>query len=120
MKIKEKGLSGKAAELRRFHETNIPSRSFNAFRQFDTSKKKDKKGGDKGKAEKPDVFLEFMGKKLKVIDEDGGRVDEAEVPYVKNSALKITGIEGNRSYDEVKVRISSVISLLEWRMKSMY
>ncbi|EJD04821.1 uncharacterized protein FOMMEDRAFT_120041 [Fomitiporia mediterranea MF3/22] len=100
MKVKEKGLKGKAAEWRRSNETNIPARNFNAFRQ---DKRGDKKRDGKGeKAQKPEVFLDFMGKKLKVIDEDGGRVEESEIPYVKNSAFKLTGIEGNLTFDEVK------------------
>lgn len=102
MKIKEKGLTGKAAQWRRSNESGVPARSFNAFRLNDN--KKDKKNGKEEKdAPKPEVFLDFMGTKLKVIDEDGGRVDETEIPYVKNSALKLTGIEGNLTFDEVKV-----------------
>ncbi|KAL5525322.1 hypothetical protein ACEPAF_9192 [Sanghuangporus sanghuang] len=104
MKIKEKGLTGKAAEWRRAHENSIPAKSFNAFRPND--KKKDKKDSKEDKnPSKPEVFLEFMGKKLKVLDEDGGKIDEAEIPYVKNSALKLTGIEGNLTFDDVKVPI---------------
>ncbi|KAL5520353.1 hypothetical protein ACEPAG_9577 [Sanghuangporus baumii] len=104
MKIKEKGLTGKAAQWRRAHENSIPAKSFNAFRPND--KRKDKKDSkDDKKPSKPEVFLEFMGKKLKVLDEDGGKIDEAEIPYVKNSALKLTGIEGNLTFDDVKVPI---------------
>lgn len=102
MKITEKGLTGKAAEWRRAHENSIPAKSFNAFRPIPEKKGKKESKEDK-KSAKPEVFLEFMGKKLKVLDEDGGRIDEAEIPYVRNSALKLTGIEGNLTFDDVKV-----------------
>lgn len=99
MKVKEKGLKGKAAQYRRDREGgNGLRKGFNAFRMQDGSK------GKKEPAPKPEVILDFMGSKLTVIDEDGGRVDEASVPYVKNSALKVTGIEGDLSFDDVKVR----------------
>ena len=99
MKIKEKGLKGKAAQYRKDRESgNGLRKGFNAFRTFDHGKEK------KDAKPKPEVILDFMGSKLTVIDEDGGRVDEASIPYVKNSALKVTGIEGELSFDDVKVR----------------
>lgn len=98
MKIKEKGLKGKAAQYRRDRESgNGLRKGFNAFRLQDNNK------GKKVPAPKPEVVLDFMGSKLVVVDEDGGRVDEASVPYVKNSALKVTGIVGDLSFDDVKV-----------------
>lgn len=103
MKIKEKGLTGQSAARRRDKEASSGSRrGFNAFVEMRKEKKGDKKDDSKEK-EKPEVFLEFMGKRLKVIDEDGGRVDEAEIPYVKGSSLKIKGLDGTLTFDEVKV-----------------
>ena len=104
MKIKEKGLKGKNAQYRKSCEGgNGLRRGFNAFRLGD----KDKKGKDsKDKSsEKPVVYLDFMGKKLLVKDEENGRVDEAEVPYVKNTALRVTGLDGDLTFDDIKVRV---------------
>ena len=102
MKIKEKGLKGKNAQYRKSCEVgNGLRRGSNAFRLGD----KDKKGKDsKDKSsEKPVVYLDFMGKKLLVKDEENGRVDEAEVPYVKNTALRVTGLDGDLTFDDIKV-----------------
>lgn len=111
MKIKEKGLKGKNAQYRKSCEGgNGLRRGFNAFRLGD----KDKKGKDsKDKSsEKPVVYLDFMGKKLLVKDEENGRVDEAEVPYVKNTALRVTGLDGDLTFDDIKVRVFSFFLVL--------
>ena len=99
MKIKEKGLSGKAATIRRQSFRDNPGRNFNAFRDSDRPEK-DKRAGS---APKPDVFLEFMGAKIRVHDEDGGSIKDEDVPYVKNTALKITGFGEDVIWNEIKV-----------------
>ena len=102
MKIKEKGLKGRAAQYRRNRELGVVThRGFNAFAEAKKDKKKDNK--DKKEPEKQEVFLEFMGKKLKVLDEDDGKVDEAEIPYVKDSSLKLKGLDGTLTFDQIKV-----------------
>lgn len=53
--------------------------------------------------EKPDIYLEFMGTRLKVNEENGGSVDESEIPYVKGASLKFTGCDGDVRFAEVKV-----------------
>ena len=100
MKIKEKGLSGKAANHRR--ELIARGKGFDAFREM----AKDRSGG-KGekKEEKKDVFLEFMGTKILIQkDEEGqGFIKEEEVPYVKGATLKFDGCGGDVVWSEIKV-----------------
>lgn len=106
MKIKEKGLTGKAARLRK--QTYSTGKGFNAFREMDEAKSRDKK--EKAKAAKaeekaPELFIEFMGTKIRVQEgEDGGNVKEEDVPVVKGAALKFEGAGETTSFDEVKVR----------------
>ena len=101
MKIKEKGLTGKSAALRK---QNIAGsgRGFNAFREMSQAGKgKDKDGKDKPKAE---VWLEFLGSKIRVHDEDGGTIKPEDVPFVKGASLKFDGVEGDVDFDQIKVR----------------
>ena len=106
MKIKEKGLTGKAARLRK--QTYSTGKGFNAFREMEEAKSRDKK--EKAKAAKaeekaPELFIEFMGTKIRVQEgEDGGNVKEEDVPVVKGAALKFEGAGEATSFDEVKVR----------------
>ncbi|THH06498.1 hypothetical protein EW145_g4041, partial [Phellinidium pouzarii] len=100
MKVKEKGLTGKAAAFRKERESGSGLRKgFNAFREMGKTKTEKR---EKGETARPEMFLEFMGKKIKVTDEDGGHIDEAEIPYVKGTALKLTGLDGSLLYEEVK------------------
>ena len=70
MKIKENGLTGKAADCRK---DSISSRKgFNAFREMEYPSKSKSK-------EKPEVLLEFMGGKLVRVYDD----KEDGVGYVK-------------------------------------
>lgn len=97
MKIKEKGLTGKAAELRK---EKITRKGFNAFREMEN----DSKAKSNGKAKnKPEVYLEFMGTKIRVYDDDGvGHVKEEDVPLVKGATLKFTGCGGDANFTEMK------------------
>lgn len=105
MKIKEKGLTGAAAQRRKEKESGSGARrGFNAFAEMKQKSRQNSGKDDKKVSGKQEVFLEFMGKKLKVVDEDGGKVDEAEIPYVKGSSLKIKGLDGTLTFDEIKVR----------------
>lgn len=63
MKIKEKGLTGKSADFRRRGILGNPAgrKGFNAFKEM-----KDGKGKDGGKKEKPEILLDFMGKRSAV------------------------------------------------------
>lgn len=121
MKIKEKGLTGKAAVLRKQQNTTGGRTGFNAFHEMD----KERKGGAKGKGKdkdgakpKPEVWLEFMGTKLRVHDEDGGTVREEDVPHVKGSALKFTGCGGDVKWEEIKVRCD-VRTRKHWQLTSL-
>ena len=104
MKIKEKGLSGKAAVLRKESMASSQGRkSFNAFREMAAA---NGKGKDKGKDKaKPEVWLDFLGNRIRVYDEDGGKIKEEDVPYVKGASLKFEGVEGDVSFDEIKVSV---------------
>lgn len=99
MKIKEKGLTGKAANYRR---ELISSKKFDAFRDMDKSKDK---GKGASKDEKKDVFLDFLGHKILIKqDKDGnGIIDEKDIPFVKGVTLKFDGCGGDVSWSEVKV-----------------
>ncbi|KAH8986611.1 hypothetical protein EDB92DRAFT_1878941 [Lactarius akahatsu] len=98
MKIKEKGLKGKAAVVKRDH---ITRKGFDAFRL--AGEGKDPKSGkkDTGRA-KPEIFVEFLGAKLRVLEEDSGSVDAKDVPRVRGSALRFVGCAGEVSFDEIK------------------
>lgn len=98
MKIKEKGLTGKTAEMRK---DSIASRKgFNAFQEMQDEKKgKGQKGKDRPN---PEVWLEFMGTKIRVQEEDGGSVKSENVPYIKGATMKFTGCGGDASFTEMK------------------
>lgn len=100
MKIKEKGLTGKAATLRKESLAGQGRKGFNAFREM--GKLPDDKG--KKSAKKPEVWLEFLGQRIRVHDEDGGSVKPEDVPFVPRATLKFDGVEGDVSFDEIKVR----------------
>ncbi|KZP26565.1 hypothetical protein FIBSPDRAFT_854611 [Athelia psychrophila] len=98
MKIKEKGLTGKSAAIRRDTLTRPSGRGFNAFQEM--AKGKD---GATGKDKpKPEIWLEFMGAKLRVLEEDGGSVKAEDVPHVKGATLKFVGCGGNASFKDLK------------------
>jgi lupus La protein len=98
MKIKEKGLKGRAAVVKRDH---ITRKGFDAFREMRLAA-----GGKEGKKETektpPEIFVSFLGKKLRVLDEDGGSIAPEEVPRVRGSALRFTGCGGEVSFDDIK------------------
>jgi lupus La protein len=98
MKIKEKGLKGKAAVVKRDH---ITRKGFDAFREMRlaTEGKKGKKEAEKAK---PEIFVEVFGTKLRVLEEDGGSVAPEEVPRVRGSALRFSGCGGEASFEEIK------------------
>ncbi|KAL4077429.1 hypothetical protein J3A83DRAFT_4087792 [Scleroderma citrinum] len=97
MKIKEKGLTGKAAEIRK---EKINRKGFNAFREMENGSRAKSNGRTK---EKPEVYLEFMGSKIRVYDEDGvGHVKEEDVPFVKGATLKFMGCGGDANFTEMK------------------
>jgi lupus La protein len=104
MKIKEKGLTGKAAVVRK--ETIGNRRGFNAFRDKND---KGKSNGDADKDKPPvEIWLEFMGNKIRVYDEEGsGTVKEDDVPHVKGATLKFDGCGGSVHYNDIKVCFNS-------------
>ena len=112
MKIKEEGLSGKAAVNRR-ESMKGPNRSgFNAFKEMaKASGDSSKKNKDKPK---PEIWLDFMGTKIRVYEEGGGTLKEEDVPFVKGATLKFNGVENDVSFDEIKVRFIFLSPPLNW------
>ena len=101
MKIKEKGLTGKAAVIRRQNIAGQGRKGFNAFREMaEQGKDSSKKGKEK---EKPEIWLEFMGSKIRVHEEDGGSINGEDVGFVKGASLKFEGSGEDVSFDEIKV-----------------
>jgi len=98
MKIKEKGLRGKAAVVKR---DNITRKGFDAFREMRLAT-----GGKGGKKEPekapPELSISFLGKNLRVLDEDDGSVAPDDVPRVRGSALRFMGCGGEVSFDNIK------------------
>lgn len=88
MKIKEKGLTGKAAKNRR--EAMTRTRGFNAFRETGRGGGA-ADGADKGTDDAPkEVFLDFMGKNILIRkdSEGNGTVNAEDVPFVKGADRK--------------------------------
>lgn len=98
MKIKEKGLTGPAAQINR----TGTRKGFNAFNMDENDQYKHRLAR-RSRKEEPEIYLEFMGTRLKVNEQDGGSVDETEIPYVKGASLKFTGCDGDLKFGEVKV-----------------
>ena len=107
MKIKEKGLTGKAADLRRQNIAGTGRKGFNAFAEMAQKEKGGKKGKGEEKA-KQEVYLEFLGNRILVHEEDGGSVKPEDVPYVKGASLKFEGPIDDVNFDEIKVCASSL------------
>jgi lupus La protein len=116
MKIKEKGLTGKATEMKQ-DRINTTARKFNTFREMSkSSASKDK--GEKGKGGPVrEVYLEFMGMKIRVHEEDGvGTIKDEDVPHVKAATMKFVGCNGDAIYADIKVCVWS--SFCKTLMKS--
>ncbi|KAJ7098185.1 hypothetical protein B0H15DRAFT_824526 [Mycena belliarum] len=92
MKIKEKGLTGKAADTRK--SLYSVGRKFDAFREMASGKKPAGKGAAE-KEEEKEVFLEFMGSTIPIQrGEDGvGSVNEADIPLVKGATMRFEGVD---------------------------
>ncbi len=102
MKIKEKGITGKQANVRREQtRSNVSIKGFSAFKEME---RQGKLAATKDKP-KPEIFLEFMGHKIRVYEENEGSIKDEDVPHVKGSVLKFTGLEGTAlDMQDVKVR----------------
>jgi lupus La protein len=101
MKIKEKGLTGQKAQSRResMADSSGGRKGFNAFKEMSKTSKKEEK-------EKPEVYLDFLGSRIRVYEgEDGrGTIKDDEVPTVKGVTLRFDGCGGDCSFDAIKVR----------------
>ena len=113
MKIKEKGIKGAAATARReSNRSNVGNntkRGFNAFKEM--GKQSKQAGKDKPK---PEVYLEFLGTRIRVHEEDGGRVKPEDVPAVRGAALRFEGAGEDVSFDGIKVRFA------RWLLATLY
>ena len=99
MKIKEKGLTGRSAAVRK---ESIARRGFNAFHEMAKPKNSP---SSSTKPEKPEIKLDFMGSKVLVQVEDGvGSVNKEDVPFVQGATLKFEGDVGDVSFNQIKVR----------------
>ncbi|OBZ74753.1 La [Grifola frondosa] len=98
--IKEKGLTGKAAVIRKQNIAGPGRKGFNAFKEMD-QKDGDKKGKGKDKP-KPEIWLEFLGNKIRVHEEDGGSLKPEDIPFVKGASLRFDGAGEDVSFDEIK------------------
>ena len=108
MKIKEKGLTGKSANHRR---DMISAKKFDAFKEMAKAKTSPQKGSEG--EEKKDVFLEFLGHKILITqDEEGnGVIDDKDIPFVKGVTLKFDGCGGDVAWAEIKVNSIFFLSL---------
>lgn len=104
MKIREKGLSGKAADTRKNMYSS--GRKFDAFRDMATGKMPEKPQ----KAEEKEVFLEFMGRTIPIQRGEGGvgEVKEEDIPFTKGATLRFDGIDadGKVFFNDIKVHLS--------------
>lgn len=100
MKIKEKGLTGKSAVHRR---EILSSKKFDAFREMARGKASPKSG--EAPQEKKDVFLDFLGHKILITQNEEGQgvIDEKDIPFVKGVTLKFDGCGGDVTWGEIKV-----------------
>jgi lupus La protein len=101
IKIKEKGLSSRAAS----HQWKLIThgKGFDAFWEIGKDRKvlcKEEK-----KEEKKDVYLEFMGMKILIHQDKEGNSDvkEEDVPFMKGATLKFDGCGGEVIWSEIKV-----------------
>ncbi|KAF7322731.1 hypothetical protein HMN09_00051900 [Mycena chlorophos] len=99
MKIREKGLVGKAADNRKSLYSS--GRKFDAFRDAASSKMDldEKPGAAAAPEPTSEVFLEFMGSTIKIHkgDDGGGTVNIDDVPFVKGATMRYDGLaEGAR------------------------
>ena len=106
MKMKEKGIKSKGDSVK---DQIGGRRGFNAFREM--AKGKNDKGKSTSSVElpKPEIWLEFMGSKIRVHEEEGGSVKEEDVPHVKGATMKFEGCGGEVQFNEIKVGQEAVV-----------
>lgn len=105
MKIKEKGLSGSKAQFRREAYSTGAGGGGGGRGGFNAFKDMGKSGGSGDAKEKPEVWLEFMGSKVRVHEDEEGKgyVKDEEVHRVKGATLTFTGADENVKFDDIKV-----------------
>lgn len=99
MKIKEKGLTGKAANNRR--EMIAKGRGFNAFAETTSSAPKQ---------QSREIVLEYIGNRIPVKrdSEGNGVIDEKDVPYVKGATLRFDGCGGDCTWSDIKDPVKQI------------
>lgn len=106
MKIKEKGLTGKAAVHRR---EMMVSRKFDAFKLME----KEKKGPSPASGPASDVqpiYLDFFDVKLEIKpDENGlGTVDPTKVPFIAHASLRWDNSGENVAWNDLKTPLKDL------------
>lgn len=95
MKIKEKGLTGKAAVHRK--EVIAKGRGFDAFKEM-------KAGGSEKPKQHNEAILEYIGNRITIRrDHEGnGSVDPDDVPFVRGATLRFDGCGGDCTWSDIK------------------
>lgn len=98
MKIKEKGLTGKAAVHRK--EVIAKGRGFDAFKEMKSGK------SESTPKQHQEAILEYIGNRITIRrDSDGnGTVEASDVPFVKGATLRFDGCGGDCTWSDIKVR----------------
>ncbi|KAI0032630.1 hypothetical protein K488DRAFT_85672 [Vararia minispora EC-137] len=98
-KIKEKGLTGSAAAIRR---QSMVRRGFSAFEEMRRAGKSD--GAGAGKAPPKDVILQFLGNNIPVhgASVENAHVDASDIPNIPHTTLRFSGCGGQASFDDIK------------------
>lgn len=106
MKIREKGLTGKAAQFRRDAIAGQGRKGFNAFKEMEKAKAGGAKADGADEKAKPEVWLDFMGARVRVHEDDAGKgfVKQEELPHVRGATLRFDGCGGEVSFEGIKVR----------------
>ena len=106
MKIKEKGLTGKAANQRR---EMMSGKKFDAFKLMEKEKKGAQPVPSTAPANEP-IFFDFLGSKLQVETDDkgAGTVNADKITFVPHASLKWDGGGENVVWSDLKAPLKDL------------